>query len=254
MFDAEKYERQIEVFGFEGQEKLVESSVLVVGAGGLGSPVIAYLAAAGVGRIGIVDGDVVEKSNLQRQIIHAGNVGVNKAESAASFVEKLNPDVVLDIYPYSVTPRNALKLIEPYDVVVGCPDSFRVRYLINDASMLLGKPFVHAAVYAWEGEVSVFYGKPCYRCYLPSAPASEGSAIVGATAGVFGSMQAVEVIKILTGSGEVLKGRMIRGDLSRMEFFTFSIPENSECPVCSGKLKGIFDENYIGRCEIRKLD
>ncbi len=254
MFDVDRYERQIEVFGFEGQEKLVESSVLVVGAGGLGSPVIAYLAAAGVGRMGIVDGDTVEKSNLQRQIIHAGNVGDNKAESAASFVEKLNPDVVLDIYPYSITPRNVLKLVESYDVVVGCPDSFRVRYLINDACMLLGKPFVHAAVYAWEGEVSVFYGKPCYRCYLPSAPASTGSAIIGATAGVFGSLQAAEVIKVLTGTGEVLEGKMIRGDLSRMEFFTFTIPGNPECPVCGGKLKGIFDENYIGRCEIRKLD
>ncbi len=254
MFDAGRYERQIRIFGFEGQEKLMESSVLVVGAGGLGSPVIAYLAAAGVGRIGIVDGDVVEASNLQRQIIHAGNVGVNKAESAARFVEKLNPDVVLDIYPYPITSKNALKLVDSYDVVAACPDSFSVRYLINDACTLLGKPMVHAAVYAWEGELSVFHGSPCYRCYLPVSPPSEGNAIIGATAGVFGAMQAAEVIKILTGTGEVLKGRMIRGDLSRMEFFDFTIPRNAECPVCSGKLKGIFDENYVGRCEVRRLD
>ncbi|WP_456467643.1 HesA/MoeB/ThiF family protein [Archaeoglobus sp.] len=255
----DRYKRQIEVFGISGQEKLTKAKVLVIGAGGLGSPVIAYLAAAGVGRIGIVDGDSVEESNLQRQIIHAGNLNENKAESAAKFVEKLNPDVVVDIYPYSINPKNAVDLIEPYDVVVGCPDSFRVRYLINDACMLLKKPFVHAAVYGWEGELSVFTGKPCYRCYLPKAPEESGSAIsgraiIGATAGTFGAMQAAEVIKLVTESGDVATGRIVRGDLSTMEFFSFGIPENPECPVCSGKLREILEENYTGRCEIRRYE
>lgn len=250
----ERYKRQIEVFGIVGQEKLMKAKVLVVGAGGLGSPVIAYLAAAGVGRIGIVDGDYVEESNLQRQIIHAGNLKENKAESAAKFVEKLNPHVVVDIYPYSINPKNAIDLIKPYDVVVGCPDDFKTRYIVNDACMLLGKPFVHAAVYGWEGELSVFTGKPCYRCYLPKAPTEIGRAIVGSTAGVFGSIQSAEVIKLITGSGEIMKGRIMRGDLASMDFFSFEISGNPECPVCSGRLRGIFEENYSGRCEIRRYE
>jgi adenylyltransferase/sulfurtransferase len=250
----DRYDRQIMIFGMEGQKKLQKAKVLVVGAGGLGSPVLTYLAAAGVGRLGVVDGDVVEESNLQRQIIHAGNVGERKAESAAKFLEKLNPDVVLDLYPYSITPQNALELIEPYDIVVGCPDSFRVRYILNDACMLLGKPFVHAAVYAWEGELSVFTGNPCYRCYLPSAPQEGGRAIIGATAGTFGALQAAEVIKLITGSGEVAKGRVLRGDLATMEFMSFTIPKKEDCPVCTGRLKGIFEENYNGRCEVKRLE
>ncbi|WP_230972169.1 HesA/MoeB/ThiF family protein [Archaeoglobus neptunius] len=249
----EKYKRQIEVFGIDGQERLQNARVLVIGAGGLGSPVIAYLAAAGVGRLGIVDGDTVELSNLQRQIIHAGNLNENKAESAAMFVEKLNPDVVVDVYPYWIHPRNALRLIKSYDVIVGCPDSFKIRYIINDASMLLKKPFVHSAVYGWEGELSVFTGNPCYRCYLPESPETGGTAIVGATAGVFGAMQASEVIKLITRNGSLTSGRVLRGDLSTMEFFSFTIPANNNCPVCSGKLNGMFEENYTGRCEIKRF-
>jgi len=250
----DRYSRQIIVFGEEGQKRLREASVLVVGAGGLGSPVIAYLAAAGVGRIGIVDADSVEESNLQRQIIHAGNIGKNKAESAAEFVKKLNPDVKVDVYPFSLTPKNVLDTVEPYDVVAGCPDNFRVRYILNDACMLLKKPFVHAAVYAWEGEVATFFGKPCYRCYLPKSPEESGRAIVGATAGTFGCLQAAEVIKIITGSGKPLSGKLVRGDLAEMDFFTISIPESSNCPVCSGRLKGMFEENYTGSCEIKRLE
>ena len=242
------------VFGEGGQKRLREASVLVVGAGGLGSPVIAYLAAAGVGRIGIVDADSVEESNLQRQIIHAGNIGKNKAESAAEFVKKLNPDVEVDIYPFSLTPKNVLDTIKPYDVVVGCPDSFRVRYMLNDACMLLRKPFVHAAVYAWEGEVGAFFGKPCYRCYLPASPEESGRAIVGATTGAFGCLQPAEVIKIINGSGKTLSGKLVIGDLAEMDFFTINIPKNIDCPVCSGRLKGIFEENYTGSCDIKRLE
>jgi len=251
---SDRYSRQIMVFGEEGQMRLRKASVLVVGAGGLGSAVIAYLAAAGVGKIGIADADSVEESNLQRQIIHAGNLGKNKAESAAEFVKKLNPDVEVDVYPYSVTPENVLDMIKPYNVVAGCPDSFRVRFLLNDACMLLNKPFVHAAVYGWEGEVATFFGKPCYRCYLAKAIEENGRAIVGATAGTFGCMQAAEVIKVITGSEKTLSGKLIRGDLAEMDFFTISIPENANCPVCSGRLKGIFEENYTGSCEIIRFE
>ncbi len=251
---SERYERQLLVIGEKGQEKLANASVLVVGAGGLGSAAITYLAAAGVGRIGIVDGDIVEESNLQRQIIHGGRVGENKAESAAEFVESLNPDVVVDVYPYRLTPENALKIIEPYDVVVGCPDNFRTRYIISDACSLLRKPFVHAAVYAWEGELAVFSGSPCYRCYLPRAPDEHGRAIIGSTAGVFGCLQASEVIKIVTGCGNPLIGQVFRLDLKSFESLKFRIRADPECAVCNGELRGIFRENYEGRCEIRRLE
>ncbi|MFN3383864.1 MAG: HesA/MoeB/ThiF family protein [Archaeoglobaceae archaeon] len=252
--DLERYSRQIDIFGVRGQEKLLNSSVLIVGAGGLGSAVIQYLAAAGVGRLGIVDGDVVEKSNLQRQTIHAGNIGVNKAESACAFVEKLNPDVKVDVYPYTLTPKNAERILKPYDVVVGCLDNFKTRFLINDTSVLLKRPFVHAAVYAFEGELSTFFGKPCYRCYLPRAQQPPRPPIIGATPGVFGCMQAMEVIKILTQHGEITKGKIIRFDLSTMEFFEISLSERKDCPVCSGKLKGIYEENYEGDCSILRFE
>ncbi len=231
IFDYDRYVRQIQVFGEEGQEKLANARVLVVGAGGLGSPVIAYLAAAGVGRLGIVDGDIVEKSNLQRQIIHAGKIGENKAESAADFVEKVNPEVVVDVYPYNVNPKNVEKLVKPYDIVVGCPDNFEVRYILNDECLKEKKPFVHAAVYSMEGEVAVFSGSPCYRCYLPRAPETTGRAIVGVTAGVFGCLQAAEVIKLITGHGEVLLGKVLRGDLYSMNFFTFELKARKDC-IC----------------------
>jgi adenylyltransferase/sulfurtransferase len=252
--DPERYSRQIMIFGEEGQKKLSKSKVLVIGAGGLGSPVIAYLAAAGVGELGIVDGDVVEISNLQRQVIHAGNVGKNKALSAEEFVERLNPDVRVVSYPYSLTPKNVTKIIDRYDVVVGCPDNFRLRYILNDACMLNSVPYVHGAVYSFEGEVMTITKPPCYRCYLPRAPEEHGRAIIGATAGVFGSLQAVEVIKLLTGYGEVLEGRVLRGDLYSMEFFEIEVSVRDDCPVCSGKLKGIFEENYVGRSEILRYE
>jgi len=253
MFDLQRYSRQIEIFGVEGQEKLYRSSVLVVGAGGLGSAVIQYLASAGIGRLGIADGDSVEKSNLQRQTIHAGNVGMNKAESAAIFVQKLNPEVKVDVYPFEVSPNNALKLMEGYDVIVGCPDNFRVRFILNDACFLLKKPFVHSAVYAFEGELSTFIGSPCYRCYLPKMPPATGRAIIGAVAGLFGCLQAIEAIKLITGYGEPFKGKMLRFDTSTMEFFEFALRRREDCRVCNGELEGIFEENYVGNCEIVRL-
>ncbi len=249
-----RYERQIPIIGYEGQEKLLNSSVLVVGAGGLGSAVIAYLAAAGIGRVGIVDKDTVDVSNLQRQIIHAGKLGMNKAKSAAEFVRNLNPDVEVVTYEFELNPENVLDIIRDYDVVVGCPDNFRVRFLLNDACMLTNKPYVHAAVYAFEGEVGVFLGKPCYRCYLPIAPKNHGGEIIGSVAGVFGCLQATEVIKLIAGIGNVLSGRILRIDLSTMEFIDIKVRQMRACPICSGKLKGIFKENYMGNCEIKRFE
>ena len=225
-----------------------------MGLGGLGSPVAMYLATAGIGKLTLVDFDTVELHNLQRQIIHAGNIGINKAESAAEFVEKLNPDVVVDIYPYSITPDNVKELIKPYDIVAGCPDNFKVRFILNDACAILSKPFVHAAVYAFEGEVGVFKGSPCYRCYLPRAPDESRRAILGATAGTFGCLQAAEIVKLITGHGEVLEGKILRGDLYSMSFFEIKVPRRSDCPVCSGKLKDIFEENYAANCEVVKFE
>lgn len=250
----ERYVRQIIVpeFGEEGQKKLFNAKVLVVGAGGLGSPVIAYLAAAGVGKLGIVDGDVVEVSNLQRQIIHAGKLGMNKAESAKEFVEKLNPDVEVEIYPYTVTPNNVMDLIADYDVVVSCPDNLVTRYILNDACRVAGKPMVHAAIYGFEGEAMTIKKSPCYRCIFPEAPEGAGTrAVMGFTAGLFGCIQAAETIKLIAGL-PTLEGKLLRIDLLTMEVFEIPFSENPNCPICSGKLKEIHPENYTGNCRVVK--
>lgn len=227
----------------------------MVGAGGLGSPVIQYLAAAGVGGLSIVDGDVVEESNLQRQVIHAGNIGLNKAESANEFVKELNPDVEVVTYPFFVEPDNVVELIENCDVVVSCPDNFKVRYLLNDACRILGKPMVHAAIYGFEGEAMTINtgSSPCYRCLFPRAPQKEDSAVMGFTAGLFGCIQAAEAIKLIADL-PVLEGKYMRGDLLSMEFFTTDIKTNPNCPVCTKKLGDIYLENYEGTCEVTKLE
>jgi adenylyltransferase/sulfurtransferase len=240
-------------FGEKGQEKLFKAKILVVGAGGLGSSAIAYLAAAGVGKLGIVDGDVVEERNLQRQIIHAGKIGMNKAESAKKFAEELNPDVEVSSYPFNVTPENAMGLIEGYDVVLFCPDNFKARYILNDACRILNKPFVQSAVYAFEGEVMTVRHSPCYRCVFPQAPEKLDSAIMGFTAGFFGCIQAAEAIKLVSGL-PVLDGKYLRVDLLSMDFVVMDIKQNPECPVCSGKLSDIYPENYKGNCKVIRFD
>jgi len=251
-----RYIRQIPIIGEDGQKKLMKAKVLVVGAGGLGSPVIAYLAAAGIGRLGIVDGDVVEEHNLQRQIIHAGNVGMNKAESAKKFVEMLNPDVEVIAYPFNIDPSNVLEIVREYDVVVSCPDNFSTRLLLNDACKILRKPMVHAAIFGFEGEAMTIVDTPCYRCLYTTFPKIEeeiSTAIMGFTAGFFGCIQASEVIKIVLGK-DVLKGRLLRVDLQTMEFFEIEVSTNPNCPICSGKLKNIYPENYEGECKVVRLD
>ena len=234
MVSLDRYTRQLPLIGKEGQEKLLESSVLVVGAGGLGSIVITYLASAGIGRIGILDGDTVEEHNLQRQFIHAGNVGMNKAESAGVFVERLNPDVEVEVYPYKLDESN-LSIVERYDVVVACPDNFETRLLLNDKCVSMGKPLVHGAVYGFEGEVTTITGSPCYRCLYMSFPKQKAEGItpiIGFTCGVAGSIQSAEVIKVLLGM-EVLRGRLLRFDLRTMEFFEIRYERYPNCPTCS---------------------
>ncbi len=251
-----RYIRQLPIIGEDGQKKLMKAKVLVVGAGGLGSPVIAYLAAAGVGKLGIVDGDVVEEHNLQRQIIHVGNVGMNKAESAKRFVEKLNPDVEVIAYPFNINPFNVLEIVKEYDVIVSCPDNFSTRLLLNDACKILGKPMVHAAIFGFEGEAMTIVDTPCYRCLYTTFPKIEGeiaTATMGFTAGFFGCIQASEAIKLILGM-DVLKDRLLRIDLRTMEFFEVEVSTNPNCPVCNGKLKNIYPENYEGECRIVRLD
>lgn len=226
----ERYKRQVLLIGREGQEILMESKVLVVGAGGLGSVVITYLASAGIGKIGIVDGDVVEEHNLQRQFIHAGKIGKNKAISAMEFVEILNPDVEVEVYPFEIDDKN-VKIAKDYDVVVLCPDNFETRLIVNDFCIRNEIPFVHGAVYGFEGEVTTVTGSPCYRCLYSSFPKQKIgiSPIFGFTCGVAGSIQCAEVIKILLGM-ETLKGKLLRFDLKNMEFF--EIEYMPRCPIC----------------------
>ncbi|AIY90145.1 HesA/MoeB/ThiF family protein [Geoglobus acetivorans] len=255
-----RYARQIIMpeIGVKGQRKLLESKVLVVGAGGLGSPAIQYLAGAGVGHIGIVDGDAVDISNLQRQTIHAGNLGKNKAESAKEFVERLNPDVEVTVYPFHLDPENAREIVREYDVVLDCTDNFVARFLINDACVIEGIPFVHAAVLRFEGEImTIVPGETaCYRCvfrHAPppgSVPTCQEAGVIGATVGVLGTLQSIEAIKLLTGIGEPLKNRMLVVDLLTMDFTELKLKKDPECPVCSGKVRDIIPEKYAESCQL----
>lgn len=255
-----RYARQIIMpeIGVKGQRKLLSSKVLIVGAGGLGSPAIQYLAGAGVGHLGIVDGDVVDISNLQRQTIHAGNLGKNKAESAKEFVEKLNPDVEVEVYPFNLTPENARETVRDYDVVLDCTDNFVARFLINDACVIEKVPFVHSAVLRFEGEImTVIPGETaCYRCVFKhapppgSVPTCQEAGVLGATVGVLGTLQAVEAIKLLTGIGEPLTNRMLFVDLLTMDFTELKIRKDENCPVCSGRVVDIIPEKYVESCQL----
>jgi adenylyltransferase/sulfurtransferase len=253
--DEDRYSRQLMIpyFGKNSQKKLLKSKVLVVGAGGLGSPVIMYLAAAGVGKLSILDFDTVEKSNLQRQVIHSGKIGWNKANSAKEFVEELNPDVEVEALEERIEPENVVELIRGHDVVVSCPDNFRTRFILNDACRIFDIPMVHGAIYEFEGEAMTIVSSPCYRCVYPAAPSPKLPGIIGATAGVVGSIQAVEALKIITGIGSTIRG-LLRIDLQSMEFLNIEVKPNENCPICSGKLKKIYPENYSNSCEVVRVD
>lgn len=229
--------------GEEGQLKLLDASVLLIGAGGLGSPTAIYLAAAGVGKIGIIDFDVVDTSNLQRQIIHRmEDVGKPKVESAARSIAQLNPDVKVIGHKTQLTSANALDIISQYDVVINGSDNFPTRYLVNDACVILGKKLVDASIFRFEGQVTVFdtaVDGPCYRCLYPDPPppgevpsCAEGG-VFGVLPGIIGSLQAVEAIKLILETGDTLTGRMVLYDALDGEFRQVKVAKNPDCPVCS---------------------
>lgn len=228
--------------GIAGQEKLRAARVLILGAGGLGSPVALYLAAAGVGHLGIVDFDTVELANLQRQILHGtGDVGRQKTESARAALHRLNPEVAVETHSVRLTRANALELIRPYDVVVDGTDNFPTRYLANDACVLLRKPYVYGAIFRFEGQAGLFAphrGSPCYRCLYPeppppgSVPSCAEGGVLGVVPGVIGCIQATETIKLLTGAGELLLGRLLLFDALTLRFREIKVRRDPACPLC----------------------
>lgn len=239
-----RYQRHIILpgIGGEGQRKLIDAKVLCIGAGGLGSPVLMYLAAAGVGTIGLIDMDVVDFSNLQRQIAHGTeDVGVSKVESAKATIASLNPNVEVVTYNTMLHSTNAAEIIEPWDVVIDGTDNFPVRYLVNDVCQWLNKPLVYGSIYQWEGQNTVFLPgqeAPCYRCLYPQPPppgtvpsCAEGG-VFGVLPGIVGCIQATEAIKLILGEGDTLAGRLLIFDAMNMDFTTVKVKWDPECPVC----------------------
>ena len=241
--EVKRYSRHLIMpeVGVDGQRKLKASSVLCIGAGGLGSPVAMYLAAAGVGTLGLVDFDVVDFSNLQRQILHGTpDVGRTKLASAKDRLTALNPEIRIETYEIALSSQNALKLFEPYDVIVDGTDNFPTRYLVNDACVLLGKPNAYGSIFRFEGQASVFATKegPCYRCLYPEPPppglvpsCAEGG-VLGVLPGMIGMIQATEAIKLILGVGEPLIGRFLIYDALRMRFRELKLRKDPDCPVC----------------------
>jgi molybdopterin/thiamine biosynthesis adenylyltransferase len=228
--------------GEAGQERLLASKVLVVGAGGLGSPVALYLAAAGVGTLGIVDFDLVDATNLQRQVLHnLDRVGRPKVESAAETIRGLNPDVKVVPHAERLGVDNVLEIMSGYDVVVDGADNFPTRYLMNDASLHLRLPVVHGSIFRFEGQATVFqpYAGPCYRCLFPEppppelAPSCAEAGVLGVLPGIIGSIQAVEALKLVLGIGEPLVGRLLTYDSLAQEFHTLRVRRDPACPACA---------------------
>jgi adenylyltransferase/sulfurtransferase len=247
----ERYARHLvlDEVGEEGQQKLLQSRVLVVGAGGLGSPLLLYLAAAGIGTLGIVDDDQVDLSNLQRQIVHATeSIGVAKVESARRTLAHINPEVTIDVHAVRLDEKNAAALVGKYDIVADGSDNFATRYLLNDFCYRLRKPLVGAALSPFEGQLSTFKAylgppHPCYRCLFREAPPPgsvprcETAGILGAIAGVMGTLQATEVLKEVLGIGESLSGTLLIYDALRTGFHRIKLPRDPDCPTC-GPLGG----------------
>jgi molybdopterin/thiamine biosynthesis adenylyltransferase/rhodanese-related sulfurtransferase len=267
----ERYSRHILLpeVGEVGQAKLLKSKVLLLGAGGLGSPAAMYLAAAGVGTLGIVDADVVDASNLQRQIIHAtSRVGTPKVESAAKTISELNPEVKVVAHPERMTSVNVERLFESYDVVVDGTDNFPTRYLVNDASVFMGKPVVHGSIFRFDGQVTTFIPEkaakrlglaepsPCYRCLYPEpppphlAPSCQEAGVLGILCGIVGTLQATEAIKILLGRGTTLAGRLVTYDSLKMKFRELKLRRAPDCPVCGPKPTITSYIDYEGFCAI----
>jgi molybdopterin/thiamine biosynthesis adenylyltransferase/rhodanese-related sulfurtransferase len=245
---AERYARHLVLpqIGPEGQQALLNSAVLIIGAGGLGSPAALYLAAAGVGRIGIVDDDQVEMSNLQRQVLHDdASVGEPKASSARRRLAALNPDIRIEAMPVRLQAANVEEILPGWDVIVDGSDNFPTRYLVNDACVKLGKPLVYGAIMQFAGQVSVFWPagapgmNPCYRCLFPEPPGAEQApncataGVLGVLPGVFGALQATEALKLLLGIGNSLTGRLLRVDALEMQFIESRLRADPDCRLCA---------------------
>jgi adenylyltransferase/sulfurtransferase len=241
--EVRRYSRHLIIpdVGMTGQKRLKNARVLCVGAGGLGSPALLYLAAAGVGTLGIIDFDVVDESNLQRQIIHGqSDVGRSKAESARDSIQEINPLVNVVLHEERLDSDNAMEIFAPYDLIVDGTDNFATRYLVNDACVLLGKPYVWGSIYRFDGQASVFWAEygPCYRCLYPEPPppgmvpsCAEGG-VLGVLCASIGSIQVNEAIKVLTGIGEPLVGRLMIYDALEMSYRALPVKKDPECPVC----------------------
>ena len=249
----ERYSRHLLLpeVGLEGQQKLLDAKVLLLGAGGLGSPAALYLAAAGVGTLGIVDSDEVDLSNLQRQVIHSSErIGVSKVDSAEQTIKALNPDVEVVKHPVRLGAENIMQILPDYDIVLDGLDNFPTRYLLNDASVRLQIPVVSAAILGFEGQLSVFapYDGPCYRCLFPVPPPAElapscgANGVLGVLPGTMGLLQATEVIKLILGEGEPLIGRLLMYDALAASFTEVKVRRDPECPICSRDPDQISDE------------
>jgi molybdopterin/thiamine biosynthesis adenylyltransferase/rhodanese-related sulfurtransferase len=249
----ERYSRHLLLpeVGMDGQQKLLDAKVLLLGAGGLGSPAALYLAAAGVGTLGIVDNDEVDLSNLQRQVIHSSErIGVPKVDSAEQTINALNPDVKVEKYPVRLGADNIVEIISGYDIVVDGLDNFPTRYLLNDASVRLGIPVVSAAILGFEGQLSVFkpYDGPCYRCLFPVPPPAElapscgANGVLGVLPGTMGLLQATEVIKLILGEGDPLIGRLLMYDALAATATEVKVRRDPDCPICSRDPESIADE------------
>jgi sulfur-carrier protein adenylyltransferase/sulfurtransferase len=254
-----RYQRHLLVseIGEEGQLKLLDSKVLLLGAGGLGSPAAMYLAAAGVGTIGIIDMDVVDESNLQRQILHnMDRIGDRKVDSAKKTLTLLNPDVNVVTYDTRMGADNILDIIDGYDVIVDGADNFPSRYLLNDASLVKKIPVVHGSIFRFEGQVTVFhpYVGPCYRCMIPEPPPAElapscaEAGVLGVLPGIMGSIQALEAIKLLLGIGDPLRGRLLAVDTLDQSYRTFKVNRDPECPACGPDAGPIVIAEYDEHC------
>ena len=258
--EVRRYSRHLIIpdVGMTGQKRLKNAKVLCVGAGGLGSPALLYLAAAGVGTLGVIDFDIVDESNLQRQIIHGqSDVGRSKAESARDSINELNPLVNVIVHTERLDSDNAMQVFEPYDLIVDGTDNFATRYLVNDACVLLGKPYIWGSIYRFDGQASVFWADhgPCYRCLYPEPPppgmvpsCAEGG-VLGVLCASIGSIQVTEAIKVITGIGDPLVGRLMIYDALDMTYRSVKVRKDPECPVCGKNptVTGLIDyEEFCG--------
>lgn len=258
----ERYSRQIILpnVGGKGQEKILNAKVLVIGTGGLGAPCSFYLAAAGVGRIGLVDSDNVELNNLQRQIVHTTeDVGIPKVESGKKRLKALNPDIEVITHSLRLDSTNILGIIKDYDIIVDGSDNFPTRYLVNDACVLSKKPLVHAGIFRYDGQImTILPGRgPCYRCLFPeppppgAVPSCQEGGILGAVAGLMGVLQANEVLKFILNSGELLSGRLLIFNALDSTFRTVKVPKDKDCLVCSDHPKITKLIDYQEFCSLR---